>query len=206
MRRRNNYYYFVLSYYYTGSIIIKSSCGFDKKTYCFIVQNISFDLNKDEDTLGYIMEKFNREYYEEITRFKIEQSQSMLNTIEEEDPRFSSTSTVPANHSEGIQSSILSRNGGEYTSIMTLAAGGGYSDPELPLDGDELSSNSSIRSIHSNNESDEEDGDGEEDEEKNPLLILNQITTVKIDHLNSSMNIPYGNNNFIGPYDKEDVE
>ena len=89
---------------------------------------------------------------------------------------------------------------------MTLAAGGGYSDPELPLDGDELSSNSSIRSIHSNNESDEEDGDGEEDEEKNPLLILNQITTVKIDHLNSSMNIPYGNNNFIGPYDKEDVE
>lgn len=166
--------------FYYGSIIIESSCGFDKKTFCFIVQNISFDLNKDENTLRGLMINFNKEYHKEITDFKTKQISDVLDTIEEE--RFSSTSTMVASHSGQTVSNVLSRNG-DYISFVNPAAGGEYPDPELD-------NNSSNSSIYSDNESGEDeyeeedldekdgsnDGDGV-DEEKNPLLNPSHVTT-----------------------------
>ncbi len=187
----------------SGSIIIKSSCGFDKKSYCFIVQNISFDFNKN--TLGNIMEKFNTDYGADIIRFQNEQSKAKLDTIEEgnEDSRLSSTPTVEAIHSHNV-SNVLSRTE-DYPSLVTTDANGEYLDHELPLEDD----SSSISSNYSHEESDEEDGsnDGDGgDEEINPLLNPNQDTPNEIDHSNSSMINPYRINNFIGPYEEEDVE
>ena len=149
----------------SGSIIIDSSVGFDEKSYCFIVQDISFDLNKDKNTLEDIMINFDKIYKDEITEFNNEQSRTMLDVIEEES-RFSSTSTVPANHSEKIRSNILSRTG-DYTSFKPPAAGSEYPDPELV--NDTSSSTSTIGSIHSKNESDEDEYEEDEYEEDEDL-------------------------------------
>ena len=159
------------------------------------------------------MINFDKIYKDEITEFNNEQSRTMLDVIEEES-RFSSTSTVPANHSKKNRSSILSRNGGEYTSVQV--AGGGYSDSELVND---ISSTSTIGSIHSdvkNHEDEYEEDEYEEDEyeeeedqhqygnlhedengdggsdgggdgEKDPLLQMNQFTADQINPMNLSM-------------------
>jgi hypothetical protein len=195
----------------SGSIIIESSCGIDKKTYCFIVQDISFDLNKDKKSD--CMKKFYTDYGDDITYFLNVKSSSMLDTIEEgnEDSRLSSTPTVPAMHSEQNVSAFLSRTGD--TIFMNPAAGGKYPDPN-PFKDD--SSTSTIDSIHSDEEDDNSstssnysvhsDNKSDEYEEEDPLLNPNQVTTDEINPLNSSMTNPYRINNFIGQYNEVDVE
>ena len=179
----------------SGNIIIESSSGFEKKTCCFIVQNISFDFSKDKDTLRDLMINFDKIYHDEITNFQsentkkiIEKSRTILDSIEEES-RHSSISTLPAIHSLRDVSKIPSRNGGECSSFMDAAAGGEYPNPEYPLD-DESSTNT-IESVHSDDENyedeyeeedlHEEDGDSDVDGEQNPLLHPRQVKTNEID-------------------------